>query len=28
MGFKPDGLDYFRYMASVYISYFRVADPN
>jgi superfamily II DNA or RNA helicase len=27
MGFKPDGLDYFKKMASGYISYFRGADP-
>ena len=27
MGFKPDGLDYFKSMASGYISYFRGADP-
>ena len=27
MDFKPDGLDYFKKMASGYISYFRGADP-
>jgi superfamily II DNA or RNA helicase len=27
MGFKPDGLEYFKLMAQGYISYFRGADP-
>jgi len=27
MGFKPDGLDYFKRMTTGYISYFRGADP-
>jgi superfamily II DNA or RNA helicase len=27
MGFKPDGLEYFKKLASGYISYFRGADP-
>ena len=27
MGFKPDGIEYFKSMSSGYISYFRGADP-